>query len=141
MTDEKTNDADPIKKIEQLTKKIELLEKKLSILISALVSKYSAADNLLGKHENNKQVCVVILTLMKAGAVVMQAADEELRIFSSEEKAKAWLQQNDFFWGRRSFLKYDEGVYEWMQQYDRWDKYTNVQVLEVEIDDFDALEW
>ena len=94
------------------------------------------------KHDDtHKYVTVVELRLMKAGVVTMQQIDTEIRTFSSVKKAYRWLRENDFYYGRRSFLKYEKNEYEWCNTYDRWDKYIAVSIMKIQLDDVDCLEF
>ena len=136
MDDKKTNSEEIF---DQLMRRMDLLEKKVSK--EKCMGLMGNAPNESEIHEDKSSVWVVILTLMKAGVVMMQKADEQMRIFSSEDKACCWLKKNGFFLGRRSFLTYKDDAYEWMQQYDRWDKYINVTLMQIDIDDFDDLEF
>lgn len=51
-----------------------------------------------------KNVYCVELVRMQLKAISVEPVDEELRIFSSIKKAVAWLTNNGFVYGQRSFL-------------------------------------
>ena len=52
------------------------------------------------------KICYVKLIRMKLGILCVEADGEELRLFSSREKAEEWLLLNDFRYGQRNFFDY-----------------------------------
>lgn len=55
-----------------------------------------------------KNVYCVELVRMQLKAISVEPVEEESRIFSSIKKAVAWLTNNGFVYGQRSFFSYPE---------------------------------
>ena len=81
------------------------------------------------------KICYVKLIRMKLGILCEEADGEELRLFSSREKAEEWLLLNDFRYGQRNFFDYPENGKEWYYKDDSYMGYIDVEISEIYIDD------
>lgn len=79
--------------------------------------------------------CYVKLVRMKLSVLCVEPVDEELRLFSSMEKAETWLVNNDFVYGQRSFFNYPSDDKEWFHKDDMPLEYIDVNLIEMNMDD------
>lgn len=79
---------------------------------------------------------MILLTLrqLKEEIWEMEEQSREVRVFTTCEKAKEWLSSNNFFYGRRSFFKYNDDSMEWCHMNDKSWEYIDVQIEELEAD-------
>lgn len=82
-----------------------------------------------------KNVYCVELVRMQLKAISVEPVDEELRIFSSIKKAVAWLTNNGFVYGQRSFFNYPEDEKEWFHKDDICVEYVDAAIIEMSVND------
>ena len=80
---------------------------------------------------------MVLITLvhMCPGVLTMEAKDKEVRAFSSMDRATQWLEENNFYYGRRYFFNYKGDAKEWCHKNDVSWEFIDVIINEYEIDD------
>lgn len=79
--------------------------------------------------------CYVELVRMKLGVLNVEPVDEECKLFSSMKTAEAWLLDNGFVYGQRSFFNYPTGDKEWFHVDDIGIEYIDVFIMEMNVDD------
>lgn len=77
---------------------------------------------------------VVTLYHMYLNVFKIEPKDEEIRLFSTMEKAELWLKENDFYYGQRDFLNYKDNAKEWVHKKDVVWEYIYVDIIEYDID-------
>lgn len=82
-----------------------------------------------------KNVYCVELVRMQMKVISAEPVDGELRIFSSIFKAIAWLKNNGFIYGQRSFFDYPENEKEWFHQDDIWVNYVDATIIKMRVND------
>ena len=65
----------------------------------------------------------------------MEAKDKEVRAFSSMDRATQWLEENNFYYGRRYFFNYKGDAKEWCHKQDVSWEYIDVRINVYTIDD------
>lgn len=84
----------------------------------------------------------VKLIRMKLCGITVEPVGEEVRLFSSKEKAETWLVGNGFVYGQRRFFNYDPAdTKEWFHQDDIAMEYIDVDITEMDIDDLSESEF
>lgn len=124
------------KKLEELlmtAPSFKTVERKAAIAINTITNSKLKLDKKGG--DNRMKVCYVNLVRKKHGTLTMESIDEELRMFSSMEKAETWLLNNGFTYGQRSFFRYPENDKEWIHKDDIIWEYIQVEIKEIDIDD------
>lgn len=75
------------------------------------------------------------LTRMEQVTIFIKPVANEIKLFSSMEKAEEWLLDNDFFMGQRDFLNYPNNDMDWCHKMDRYDRYVKVEITTMCIND------